>query len=137
VLKDEGFYIGIRSNRYDFVVLEDIDSKLGPRKEGNDLMHKFLSMSDGFVANKTKIIFTTNLDVGQMDPALVRPGRCYARVSMQELTCSQASALARKLTDRPVELIEGKKRYTVAEVYNLVYDLSRGDVNPVVTRAGF
>ena len=42
-----------------------------------------------------KIVFSTNLpNVGDLDEALVRPGRCFARVFVRKLTDAEAQALA-------------------------------------------
>ncbi len=119
VLKSEAFYIGLRCNDYAFAVLEDIDFKLGPRTDGNELMHKFLAMSDGFLTNSCKIIFSTNLNVGDIDPALLRTGRCYATIETRELTNDEAIVLAGKLD--PEAKLPDKKKHSLADIYGAVY----------------
>src|SRR5258708_22240109 len=52
------------------------------RANGNLHLHRFLAIADGVVrAQGRKILFTTNLpNVGDIDEALLRPGRCFANV---------------------------------------------------------
>jgi ATP-dependent 26S proteasome regulatory subunit len=58
-------------------VIEDADHLRMARANGNVDLHRFLAIADGVVrAQGRKIIFTTNLpNVGDIDEALVRPGR--------------------------------------------------------------
>jgi len=122
VLADEGFYISLRINNYHFVVLEDIDFKLKPREDDNELMHKFLAMSDGFVSSNCKIVMSTNLSIGDIDPALTRPGRCYASIETRKLSSSEAQILLKKLEKEVV--LDPRKEYTLADVYSLAYHLT-------------
>jgi ATP-dependent 26S proteasome regulatory subunit len=67
-----------------------------------------------------KIIFSTNLpNVGDLDDALIRPGRCFARVHTRELAQTEAERLIAKLASetaaRPLK--PGKKSHSLAEVY--------------------
>jgi hypothetical protein len=80
---------------WDAFVVEDADHLLQPRAKGNDHLHRFLSIADGIVrAQARKIIFSTNLpNLGDLDDALVRPGRCFARVSTKKLSPGEASTL--------------------------------------------
>ena len=80
-----------------FFVLEDADNLLLPRKDGNDLMAKFLNVGEGLVkVPGKKMIFTTNLpNVSDIDPALIRPGRCFDVLQFRNLT-GQESDLVRK-----------------------------------------
>ena len=76
-----------------------------------------------------KIVFSTNLpNVGDLDEALVRPGRCFARVFMRKLTAEEAVALAKELAAGDAEkgkrvsaaLGEQKHGHSLAEVYQAV-----------------
>ena len=80
----------------DVFVLEDADAMLTPRQSGNTLMHRLLSVSDGLVtlAGK-KLVFSTNLDSpAEVDPALLRPGRCFDVLRFRLLEYGEACALA-------------------------------------------
>jgi hypothetical protein len=83
----------------DAFVVEDADHLLRPRASGNEHLHRFLSIADGVVrAQGRKIIFSTNLpNIGDLDDALIRPGRCFARVLARELLPNESELLLAKL----------------------------------------
>lgn len=120
ITEEEGFFIHFRVGEADFMVLEDIDTLLQPRKDGNDVMHKFLAASDGFLrVEDKKIIMSTNLHLNQIDDALLRPGRCYAHREFRALTQSESVVLGGKLNpEMDWENILVKPNYTLAEIYD-------------------
>jgi hypothetical protein len=113
---------------HDAFVVEDADHLLKPRADGNDRLHRFLTIADGVVrAQGRKIIFSTNLpNVGDLDEALIRPGRCFARVHVRTLTSAEARALAAEIAAGDAEKLaraalalasgQGGKR-SLAQVY--------------------
>jgi len=112
----------------DAFVVEDADHLLEPRADGNEHLHRFLAIADGVVrAQGRKIIFSTNLpNVGDLDDALVRPGRCFARIHVRALTGAEARALAEEIAAgdaaklrRGTQAFAGEegRRHSVAEVY--------------------
>ena len=99
------------------MVLEDSDNFLKARSDGNTMMHRFLNVGDGLVTTKgKKLIFSTNLpSIRDIDPALIRPGRCFDIVSFDTLKQKQAEALAKKIGVK----LDGKRdSWTIAEVFN-------------------
>lgn len=100
------------------MVIEDADNFLGARSDGNDMMHKFLNVGDGLVTTKgKKLIFSTNLpSVKDVDPALIRPGRCFDIVHFGQMNEEQATKLADKL-DIQLE-IKPEGLYSVADVFH-------------------
>lgn len=99
------------------MVLEDADMFLRTRTDGNSMMHRFLNVGDGLVTAKhKKLIFSTNLpSIRDVDPALVRPGRCFDVLTFSNLTHGEAQALA-DVVD--ITLNDTKDTWTVAEVFN-------------------
>jgi hypothetical protein len=98
------------------MVMEDADMFLKSRKEGNTMMHKFLNVGDGLVTTRNKkMIFSTNLpSINDIDPALVRPGRCYDILHFGELTQGEAEKLAKKAGVK----IEGtRSKWSIADVF--------------------
>src|SRR5262249_55664966 len=91
----------------DAFVVEDADHLLKPRAEGNEHLHRFLAIADGVVrAQGRKIIFSTNLpNIRDLDDALIRPGRCFARVNVRYLSPAEARVLLERLCPS-VESIE-------------------------------
>lgn len=115
----------------DILVVEDADTTLGGREaEGNKLMARFLNVSDGLIKlpNK-KLVFTTNItDFSKVDPALLRPGRCYGAIHTREMNLLEAQAAA-KAANLPIPM--EKKEYTLAELFN------RGQKGVIQRRVGF
>ena len=107
-------FLGGRSN---LLVLEDSEEFLRSRDLGNHMISRFLNASDGLIRPKDKkIIFTTNYkEFKDIDPALLRPGRCFAFVEFRALGYRESVAAA-KAGDLPIPLIE--KDYTLAELFN-------------------
>jgi hypothetical protein len=100
------------------MVLEDSDNFLKARSDGNTMMHRFLNVGDGLVTTKgKKLIFSTNLpSIRDVDPALIRPGRCFDVLSFDQLNAEQAEKLANRLGVSYETKPDGK--YSIAEVFN-------------------
>jgi molybdopterin-guanine dinucleotide biosynthesis protein len=118
VMMQDGFFAGFIGDETRFLIMEDADEFLKTRTEGNTMMHKFLNVSDGLIsASDKKLVFSTNLpNVGDIDEALMRPGRCFDVLQFRELTRKEAKAvLAEVGLER--ELPDGEK-ITLAEVFS-------------------
>jgi hypothetical protein len=96
--KDE-IFVEFITGSHDAFVIEDADHILMARANGNIDLHRFLAVADGVVrAQGRKIIFTTNLpNIGDIDEALLRPGRCFASVRTRPLTREEAARLVSKM----------------------------------------
>jgi hypothetical protein len=94
-LESDELYVEFLTGDHDAFVVEDADHLLGSRANGNVDLHRFLTVADGVVrAMGRKIIFTTNLhNIGDIDEALIRPGRCFAVVRTRALVREEASRL--------------------------------------------
>ncbi|MGR8935885.1 MAG: hypothetical protein ACU837_16110, partial [Gammaproteobacteria bacterium] len=114
---------------------EDADHILKPRAEGNEHLHRFLAVADGVVrAQGRKIIFSTNLpNVKDLDDALIRPGRCFARVSIRELSQDEACRLMTALCGEQSILLAPalealgrleKKHFALADVYKVFFSVA-------------
>jgi len=99
------------------LIVEDADNFLGARTDGNDFMHKFLNVGDGLVTTKNKkMIFSTNLpSIKDIDPALIRPGRCFDILNFDTLSQDQAVALAKKVD---VQLDGVKDKWSIADIFH-------------------
>jgi len=100
------------------MIIEDADTILSSREDdGNKLMSRFLNVSDGLIKlpNK-KLVFTTNIsDFTKVDPALLRPGRCFGVLHTRLLNLNEAQAAAR-VANLPIPT--EKKEYSLAELFN-------------------
>lgn len=130
-LETDEIFVKFITGWEDVFVVEDADHLLKPRAEGNENLHRFLTLADGIVrAQGRKIIFSTNLpNVGDLDDALVRPGRCFARLFMRELARDEAKALLAALCQgnarragRAAESLALEKHRTrsLADIYRAV-----------------
>jgi hypothetical protein len=128
-LASDAIFVRFITGSHDAFVVEDADNLLKPRADGNDHLHRFLTIADGVVrAQGRKIIFSTNLpNVGDLDEALIRPGRCFARVHVRTLTSAEARALAaeiaagdaEKLARAALALASGQGgKHSLAQVYS-------------------
>ncbi len=133
-LESDEIFVRFITGWEDAFVVEDADHLLKPRAEGNEHLHRFLTIADGVVRSQgRKIIFSTNLpNVGDLDDALIRPGRCFARVSIRELSFAEAVNLIEAMC-KDKDIIEKashtlherrNKTYSLAEVYKTLNDLT-------------
>lgn len=100
------------------MVMEDADTFLKARSDGNSMMHRFLNVGDGLVTTKgKKLIFSTNLpSIRDVDSALVRPGRCFDILHFDNLSKENAIKLAKKVGMKIDNIT--KDNYSVAELFN-------------------
>lgn len=128
VLGSDELFVDFITSKHEALVVEDTDHMLKPRTSGNEDMHRFLAVADGIArAQGRKMIFTTNLpNVSDIDPALTRPGRCFAVKLVRSLEPAEARRLAARICGadearaaRAFATIEAAaaKSYTVAQVY--------------------
>jgi hypothetical protein len=128
VLQNDEVFLEFIVETHSAFVVEDADHLLTPRSGGNRTLHRFLNIADGIAsAHGKKIIFSTNLpNIRDIDEALVRPGRCFAHLNLQELQALEAIRLLDRLCPDNPDLkasalthldLGGKKSYSVAEVY--------------------
>ncbi len=114
--KDYIFATFIEGDRNLFIV-EDADLFLKSRNEGNTMMHKFLNVGDGLVTTKNKkMIFSTNLpSLREVDPALIRPGRCFDVLEFRSLNLEEAKKLGKKID---LKIDETKTSFSLAELFH-------------------
>jgi hypothetical protein len=98
-LEGDEIFVDFITGLHDAFVIEDADHLLQPRTDGNRNLHRFLMIADGVVrAQNRKIIFTTNLpNIGSIDEALLRPGRCFATIQMRPLARAETDAVLQRL----------------------------------------
>jgi len=128
VWQSDEIFMQYLTGEHDAFLIEDADHLLQARSDGNQVLHRFLNISDGVVqAQGRKIVFSTNLvNVGDIDEALVRPGRCFAHVVLRSLQWAEAKRLLARLCgedsarlDRAQYRMEriGARSWSVAKVY--------------------
>jgi SpoVK/Ycf46/Vps4 family AAA+-type ATPase len=117
------------------LVLEDADTFLRPRSDGNNMISRFLNIGDGLPSVRgKKLIFSTNLpSIKEIDPALLRPGRTFDVLHFSGLTAEKATKLAKKF-DIDFVPTEGRTEdYTVSEIFTGL----KVNAGPVKRKFGF
>lgn len=102
-----------------FLIIEDADTYIEKRENGNSNMKQLLNITDGLTANyKKRVIFSTNLpSLSAVDPALVRPGRCYDVLDFSPYTDQELLDAANAL-ELDLDHLEVRS-YTLAELYSI------------------
>ena len=97
---------GDDGGRWQLMVLEDAESLL--HKGGGKGLAKLLNLCDGLLGQGLRCLFliTTNEPLADVHPALVRPGRCLARMEFGALPATQVAKLIDRPVDRPMTLAE-------------------------------
>lgn len=115
--KDEFFAEWFRSEKENLVIIEDADTLLVPRSDGNSMMQRFLNLGDGLLTFKgKKMIFTTNLpSVASIDDALMRPGRCHDILKFSALCYDDVKTVCNISGVNPPK---EEKSYMIAEIFS-------------------
>lgn len=102
-------------DRWQLLVLEDCDEliRADAKSDTGQALARLLNVTDGMVGQGLKVLvcITTNERLGQLHPAITRPGRCLAEIEVGPLPGPEARAwLGRDLPD-------GARSATLAELY--------------------
>jgi hypothetical protein len=134
-LDNDEIFVEFITGAHDAFVVEDADHVLSARSNGNADLHRFLAVADGVVrALGRKIVFTTNLsNLGDIDEALLRPGRCFSVVRTRALDHAEAGRLIERIcVDDPscaANLVAGlaatSRGITLAAVFRLIDEYGR------------
>jgi hypothetical protein len=138
VLRDDEFFVNyLTDDEHNALIVEDADLFLASREDSsNDMMSKFLNVSDGLIkiTNK-KLIFTTNISqINRIDPALMRPGRCFAAVEFRELHPAEAQNAA-TAAGMPQRDWHSQSRWSLAQIWGEEQDAS--ECNTTKFKIGF
>ena len=99
-------------------ILEDCEQLLVDREDNpwNNAITTILNMADGLLSDivNIKFICTFNAKIDNIDPALLRKGRCFAKYEFKELAEDKVAALDAKYKLNLPEI----KPMTLAEIYN-------------------
>jgi SpoVK/Ycf46/Vps4 family AAA+-type ATPase len=116
------------------VVVEDADEFLvsDAKRTAGVGLGRLLNLSDGIVGRglNTLILITTNEPIGRLHPAIVRPGRCLAKMEFGRFGNSEAATWLGDDTRLP------QTDVTLAELYELRGTARRVDHELVSTGPG-
>jgi hypothetical protein len=107
------------------LVVEDADSSLVKRDDGNvSQVSAMLNLSDGLYGEllDLRVICTTNRKLGDLDPAIVRPGRLLVHSHIGSLTREQGMVILKRLIGDKSELPASLRAPLLSEVYAVALD---------------
>lgn len=108
---------GTAKGRWRLLLLEDCDELIrGEAKHtAGQALSRLLNLTDGLLGQGRNVLVgvTTNEDLERLHPAVVRPGRCLARIEVGSLTRKEAAAWL------GTEEGLGREGATLAELYAL------------------
>lgn len=100
------------------MLIEDCDTVLGSRENGNELMATLLNATDGLVNNRFKMIINTNLaELSSADVAITRPGRCWGQIQFSPLYGNEIN-VAREAVGLPPIKVKRDQWMTLADALN-------------------
>jgi hypothetical protein len=115
-LEEAGLLTQVVANfQKSIVVLEDVGEVIAIDAATRyvDARSNLLNFAEGFLSLLTDaiIVVSFNYDVDKIDPAVLRPGRCLARIEVKDLPFEQANEL--------VDFDIPNRNYSLAEVYEM------------------
>ncbi|MFJ8648130.1 DUF5925 domain-containing protein [Streptomyces sp. NPDC093546] len=113
---------GTANGRWRLLLLEDCDELIRgeARHTAGQALSRLLNLTDGLLGQGRNVLVgvTTNEDLERLHPAVVRPGRCLARIEVGPLTREESMAwLGDEFPGR--EEAVGRDGATLAELYAL------------------
>ncbi|TDC60143.1 AAA family ATPase [Actinomadura sp. GC306] len=126
--------------RWRLLILEDCDELIrGEAKQSTGQgLSRLLNLTDGMLGQGRDVLvaITTNEDLAQLHPAVVRPGRCLAQIDVGRLTQGEAAAWLAGTDASPDEI--GPDGATLAELAALRKGERRPDTGEApVSATGF
>ncbi len=87
------------------------------RQNVGQALSRLLNTTEGLLGQGLRVLFliTTNEELGKLNPAVTRPGRCFSQVEFAPLTRDESK---KWLLARGVER-DPDSAYTLAELYSL------------------
>jgi ATPase family associated with various cellular activities (AAA) len=88
------------------LLLEDCDELI--RSQAGQPLSRLLNLTDGMLGQGRQVLvaITTNEDLRQLHPAVVRPGRCLAHIEIGPLAPAEAGTLLGRPVAGPLTLAE-------------------------------
>lgn len=116
-------------------ILEDSENKL-LKRSNNTLLSTILNMTDGILADilQSQFIITFNCPLDQIDPAILRPGRCKYNYEFSKLSIQDSKTLLLSINGNPNLISEPM---SIAQIYNLNHSNHTSSLSPSKSKIGF
>lgn len=113
---DSDFVDYLHEIKNSIIILEDCESLLQDRSQGNLFLSAILNIADGLLGDglKLKFLCTFNANINSIDKAVLRKGRLKYQYEFKALTPEKTQELAKEL-DKNIPM---GKSLTVGEIYN-------------------
>ncbi len=116
----------------DIVVLDDFDFVSFTRNEDNDIANvisTILSVTDGFIPKRPKIIISTNKKFSEIDPALLRPSRLFDILELKAISRSHFKKICKSYPKLlpGLELFKKKENVKIAEIFDYITRIKQAD----------
>lgn len=103
-------------------IIEDADTCLVKRGSDNiNAISSLLNLGDGILGGlfNIKIVATTNAKKLELDPAIMRKGRCCRYMEVDALSAEQAKKVFKRIVKNKNRELDGHaKNYTLGDIYN-------------------
>ncbi len=115
-----------KEDAYHLLVIEDADELIAgdAKRRSGQALSRLLNIGDGLVGQSTNllILITTNVEVGDLNAAVARPGRCLAQIHFSEFEYAEAVEWVKTHHPDvdPNKVLNTGKGYTLAELYQVV-----------------
>jgi hypothetical protein len=102
ILAEEEFWVKLRQDGFQALILDDVDHILQKRNESidtemeklhNEIVRKILTFTDGLSSQKSKILISTNLEYHRIDKALIRDFRLFDSIELRPLKVEEAARI--------------------------------------------
>lgn len=107
--------------RWRLLIMEDTGELLSidARQNVGQALSRLLNTTEGLLGQGLRVLFliTTNEELGKLNPAVTRPGRCFSQVEFAPLTRDESK---KWLLARGAE-IDSDSGFTLAELYSLAF----------------
>lgn len=99
---DTGYMMSVvmhSRERWNMIFCEDAEQFIAPRShDSGQALSRLLNLGDGMLGQGLQLVmlFTTNMQSDELDPAITRPGRCFLNEKVGEFSASEAEKWLRE-----------------------------------------
>lgn len=115
------------ASKWRMIILEDAGEMMGidARRRFGQGLSRLLNLTDGLLGQgrKLMILITTNEELGKLNPAVTRPGRCLSQIEFRQLSVAEANVWLTR-SGSP-QRVDGPR--SLSELYATLGGLSASD----------
>lgn len=108
-------------DRWNLLIIEDASELISSsaNKQSGQGLSRLLNITEGMIGQglNLMVMITTNENIGELHPAVSRPGRCLNSTEFKALSGKEANAVLKKVGSKAKA--KTKDNLTLAETYSL------------------